>query len=478
MHERDHVSDTPTADAPTEAAPRRRRTPLLVVGGIVTAALVVGALTIGGAFDGDGDSTAPTARERPAEGTPPPATSGTPEPPSTVTRITHADVKALTDARTRALRDGDAIAFVTGIDPANAELMAAQHRLLANLRLFPFARAEFLPPTGLDAVRAEDAGAYSYDMVIVFSHQLDGIDSEPVAETYTWTLSRASIDAPVQITKIVGSNPTSAPTRPVTYPAAWDGDELAVVEREHILLAVAATDRDRAAAWADRAELAAKRNAEAWHGPAITPRRFAVFVPTKRETVRRVLGDKAGLCELVTPARPGGGSLPPVGARVTFDGTDTAFVSSTNPDTGIGLLRRELAEAMVGQFAQSSLIGGGGRSRWVSEGFAYYLAGDNSYRDAARAELRAGRFNGKLPLDTDLLPMMKGDQGAGAGFHVSMLTIRYLAEKYGAAKADEFVVAMYANPASLDAAIKAASGLERDAFEAGWADYVRAEIGG
>ncbi|MGW9209231.1 hypothetical protein ACWGR4_19870 [Embleya sp. NPDC055664] len=86
-------------------------------------------------------------------------------------------------------------------------------------------------------------------------------------------------------------------------------------------------------------------------------------MPTKRETVRSVLGDKVGSCELVTLARPGGGSLP----------------------------------------ARSSLIGGG-RSRWVSEGFAYCLAGDNSYRDAARAELRAGRFSGKLPVDTDLLP--------------------------------------------------------------------------
>ncbi|WP_126641387.1 hypothetical protein [Embleya hyalina] len=478
MYERDHVSDTPTADAPTEAARRRRRAPLLVVGGIVTAALVAGALTIGGAFDGDGDSAAPTAHERPADGTPPPATSETPEPPSTVTRITRADVKALTDARTRALRDGDASAFVSGIDPANTELLSGQRRLLANLRLFPFAGAEFLPPTSLDVVQAADAGAYSHDMVIVFSHQLDGIDSEPVAETYTWTLSRASIDAPVRITKIVGSNATSNPTRPIRYPAAWDGDEVAVVEREHILLAVAATDRDRAAAWADRAELAAKRNAEAWHGPAITPRRFAVFVPTKRETVRGVLGGLTGSCELVTPARPGGGSMSPVGARVTFDGADTAFASSTNPDTGIGLIRRELAQAMVAQFAQSSLIGGGGRSRWVSEGFAYYLAGDDGFRNAARAELRAGRFSGKLPVDTDLLPNVKGDQAAGAGFHVSMLTIRYLAEKYGAAEADGFVVAMYANPASLDAAIKAASGLERAAFEAGWADYVRAEIGG
>ncbi|MFI6979809.1 hypothetical protein ACIBSV_14610 [Embleya sp. NPDC050154] len=48
----------------------------------------------------------------------------------------------------------------------------------------------------------------------------------------------------------------------------------------------------------------------------------------------------------------------------------------------------------------------------------------------------------------------------------------------GAAKADAFVVAMYADPASADETIKAATGLDRARFEADWADYVRAESAG
>ncbi|MGC0415075.1 hypothetical protein [Embleya sp. AB8] len=470
------TSDASTADPTAGTRPtRRRRTTILALSGIVTAALVAGALTLGGAFDGDAPKATAAAAEQPA--------APTPEPPATVTRITHADVKALTDARTKAVKNGDATAFVSGIDPANAELMAGQQTLLANLRLFPFARAEFRPPATLDVVQAADAGPYSYDFVIAFVHQLDGVDSAEAVETYTWTMERASIEAPLRITKIVGGA-TTGTLDSVKYPAPWDGDELAVLQREHVLLAVEVEDRSRAEAWADQAETAAKRNAEAWHGPAITPRRFMVFVPTTGATIKPLLGkgNVTGACELVAPARPDGRNMPPIGSRVTFDGTGSVL-GYGDANARIGLMRGPLAQAMVGQFAHSSQAGAAARSRWVSEGFAQYLAGDGrtpavNYEASARAQLRAGRFTGKLPVDDDLLTFGKNDQAAGASYHLSFLTIRYLAEKYGVAKVDEFVVAMYSRPVLLDDAIRAATGLDRARFEAEWAEYVRAELGG
>lgn len=475
------MSDTPIDDPSPSGAPAaqarppgRRRIAIALIAGIVTATLVAGGLVLGGAFDADDQPSAPTANERPA---PASGSAPAPEPPATVTRITDADVKALTDARTKALADGDATAFVSGIDPANTELIARQRRLFANLRLFPFARAEFRPPMTPEPLQGTDAGAYAHDIVVAFVHRLDGVDRGETAELYTWSMSRAAIDAPLRITEI-GAGPTSNPLAGIRYPAAWDGEELAVLEREHVLMAVAAEDRDRAGAWADQAETAARRNAEAWQGPAITPRRFAIFVATSGETARLVLGASgvAGSCELVSPARPGGRGMTPVGARVAFDGTRAAF-TSTAPDAAIGLIRSELAQAMVAQFARSSQLVDG-YSRWVSEGFARYLGADHGYEPSARAELRTGRFTGRLPRDGDLTARGSGDQAAGASHHFAILAMRYLTEKYGAAKADAFVVAMYADPASVDEAIKAATGLDRARFEADWADYVRAELAG
>ncbi|MFI6979810.1 hypothetical protein ACIBSV_14615 [Embleya sp. NPDC050154] len=451
---------------------RRRR--LAAVGGVVAILALLASLAVGGVFDPPSSpATAPIAERNDAE------TSAKPEdkkPP--VTRIATSDVAFLTDNRTQALKSGNADAFVAGIDPAATELVAAQRRLFGNLRLFPFTSVEFRPPNAsIDP--GTDAGPLTRDVNVVFAHQITGVDSEPIAERYIWTLSRAAVDAPLLITKITGGSTRGGGN---AYPAPWDEDELALIERPHVLVAVPAKNKSKGAAWADRAESALKKNLAVWKGPAITPQRYVIYITPDHETFTRALSGNdlpnvTGVCRTMPPARPTGSDQPMAGSRITLDGSDEMFAKGDG-EQQMHLLRHELGHAMVAEFER----GGEGPPLWVSEGFAEYLAWTDLslaewFQPDARAQVRAGKFSGKLPTDTEV--NSADAKTSTVGYHYSMLAIRYIAEKYGAAKADDFVVAVYkdSTPAALEAALKEATGQDRDTFESNWAKYVKTKVG-
>ncbi len=95
----------------------------------------------------------------------------------------------------------------------------------------------------------------------------------------------------------------------------------------------------------------------------------------------------------------------------------------------------------------------------------------------ARDLVRSGKFDGKLPTDAEIYS--PDAKTSASGYHFSMLAIRYIADKHGAAKAYAFVIAVYRDPrtAAVDTALKAATGLDRTAFEAKWAQYVKSKAG-
>ncbi|MGC0415076.1 hypothetical protein [Embleya sp. AB8] len=448
-----------------------RRRLLAVAGGVLAILVLLGSLAAGGVFEAPTTRTAaPIAEDTEAEA----STRARPQ----VTRIAPADVTSLTGTRTEALKAGNADAFVTGIDPAATELLAAQRRLFANLRLFPFTSVEFRPSTAAIDPGTDD-GPLTRDVNVVFAHQITGVDSEPIAERYTWTLSRATPTAPPLITKIVGGSTRGGGN---AYPAPWDEDELALIERPHVLLAVPAKNKSKAAAWADRAESALKKNLAVWQGPSITPQRFVIYVTPDHDTFTRALSGNdlpnvTGVCRTMPPARPTTRDQPMAGSRITLDGSDSMFAKNEG-EQQTHLMRHELGHAMVAEFER----GTEGPPLWVSEGFAEYLAWTDLslaewFQPDAREQVRSGKFAGKLPTDAEI---NSPDAKTGTvNYHYSMLTIRYIAEKYGTAKADQFVVSVYkdATPAAVDAALKEATGLDRDTFESNWAKYVKTKVG-
>ncbi|MYS86481.1 hypothetical protein [Embleya scabrispora] len=463
----------PFIPPPDQQRRNARRHLLAAAGGVLAILALLASLAVGGVFDTPSSpAAAPIAEQNGAE------TSAKTEEKVPVTRIAVSDVAFLTDNRTQALKAGNADAFVAGIDPAATELVTAQRRLFANLRLFPFTSVEFRPPTTfIDP--GTDAGPLTRDVFVVFAHQVTGVDSEPIAERYIWTVHRASVGAPLVITKIVGASTSGGGN---AYPAPWDEGELALIERPHVLLAVPVKNKAKAAAWADRAESALKKNLAVWKGPAITPQRYVVYVTPDHDTFTRALSGNdlpnvTGVCRTMPPARPIGRDQPMAGSRITLDGSDTMFTKSDGEQQS-HLMRHELGHAMVAEFER----GGDGPPLWVSEGFAEYLAWTDLslaewFQPDARDQVRAGKFSGKLPTDTEV--NSPDAKTSTVGYHYSMLAIRYIAEKYGAAKADTFVVAVYKNsaPAALDAALKEATGLDRDTFESNWAKYVRTKVG-
>ncbi|MFI1579112.1 hypothetical protein [Embleya sp. NPDC020630] len=464
----------PFVPAPDQQRRNARRHLLAAAGGVLAILALLGSLAVGGVFD---PTTTPTAASSAEDETVGGSAKAGDKPQ--VTRIAAADLSGLADSRTQALKSGNVDGFVAGIDPAAPELATAQRRLFANLRLFPFTSVEFRPSTAT-VEPANDAGPLTRDVNVVFAHQITGVDSEPIAERYTWTVSRASVGAPLLITKIVGGSTRGGGN---AFPAPWDEDELAVIERPHVLLAVPAKNKTKAAAWADRAESALKKNLAVWKGPAITPQRYVIYVTPDHETFIRALSGNdlpnvTGVCRTMPPARPTmGRDQPMAGSRITLDGSDEMFAKNDG-EQQTHLIRHELGHAMVAEFER----GGEGPPLWVSEGFAEYLAWTDLslsewFQPTAREQVRAGKFTGKLPTDADV--NSPDAKTSTVSYHYSMLTIRYMAEKYGVAKADDFVVAVYKDPspAAIDAALKEATGLDRDTFESNWAKYVKAKVG-
>ncbi|WTW94215.1 hypothetical protein OG216_12815 [Streptomycetaceae bacterium NBC_01309] len=415
-----------------------------------------------------------TARVHTPSAVPTSAAPTTPTPstptPTPRTEITVDEVKAVATAQGDALRAGDLNAFLAPYDQAKPELVAERRRVFANLRLIPFTRSAFRwDRVSSGSLSARDGGPVNADVSIEFVHQIPGVDLAPAVQTYRWTISRETIGAPLRITAVTNDDPQ-----------AWDLAELVKVERPHVILLAATADRAKTAQWADRAETAAKRDLALWKGPADIPSRFLVFASPDVATFGRAYGGDTpegtvAFCSPVLRDRDDPGTDParPIaGSRITWD-TDAKGMSAYDAQTGV--MRHEMGHALMAGFSGTRA---GRIPLWVVEGFAEYLEWADLFGDYyapdAREYVRGRAFPGKIPTDDQIY----GDdpEANGVNYHLSMTVIRYMVDKYGAAKTYTFVIAVYREPGSVDAALKTATGLDRAAFEANWAKWVKSHV--
>ncbi|MCF2533741.1 peptidase MA family metallohydrolase [Yinghuangia soli] len=404
----------------------------------------------------------------------PPAPSGTspaatPTPTATPqTEIKSSELKAIAEAQTAALQSGDLAAFLAPYEPTATELVAERTRLFANLRLITFEQAQFRwerVVTG--SLVGSSTGPVTVEVTVDFVHQIAGVDVAPTRSTYRMTVLRAGIGAPLRITHVRNSDPL-----------AWDLADLVKVERPHVILLADKVDKAKAGTWADRAEAAAKRDLELWKGPAEIPSRFIVFASPDAATFGKAYGGDApkgtvAFCSPMMPAEyASGGTRRVVGSRITWD-TDAKGMSNYDAQTGV--MRHEMGHALMAGFTNTK------SSRtplWVVEGFAEYLEWADLfgeyYAPDARNFVRSGKFSGKLPADDDIYG--EDPEANGINYHLSMTAIRYMVDKHGAAKTFAFVVSVYQEPTAVDEALKAATGLDRAAFEAKWAQWLKSHI--
>ncbi|WP_436773663.1 peptidase MA family metallohydrolase [Yinghuangia sp. YIM S09857] len=417
------------------------------------------------------DTTRPhtSAAAPPADVAPPAPATPTPTP-TPRTEIAVDEIKAVATAQGDALRAGDVDAFLAPYDPAKPELLAERRRAFANLRLIPFTRSLFRwERITSGSLSARDGGPVKADVSIEFVHQIPGVDLAPAVQTYRWTVTRETVGAPLRITAVTDDDPQ-----------AWDLAELVKVERPHVILLAAVVDRAKSAQWADRAETAAKRDLALWKGPADIPSRFLVFASPDPATFGRAYGGDApngtvAFCSPVLRDRYDSGAdagRPIAGSRITWD-TDAKGMGAYDAQTGV--MRHEMGHALMAGFS-------GTRAArvplWVVEGFAEYLEWADLFGDYyapdAREYVRGRSFPGKIPTDDQIY----GDdpETNGINYHLSMTVIRYMVDKYGAAKTYTFVIAVYREPDSVDASLKTATGLDKATFEANWAKWVKNKV--
>lgn len=411
----------------------------------------------------DNRAAAPTTRPFVPPSTPTPT-------PTPHTEIAVDEVKAIATAQGDALRGGDVAAFLAPYDQTKPELVAERRRMFANLRLIPFAHAVFRwDRISSGSLTARDTGPVTADISIEFVHQIPGVDVAPTVQWYRWTVTRDTIGAPLRITAVANDDPQ-----------AWDLAELVKVERPHVILLAGVVDKAKAAVWADRAETAAKRDLALWKGPAEIPSRFLVFASPDVETFGRAYGGDTpeGTVAFCSPVLrdtedPASNSARPIaGSRITWD-TDAKGMNASDAQTGV--MRHEMGHALMAGFSGTR---SGRMPLWVVEGFAEYLEWADLFGDYyapdAREYVRGRKFPGKIPTDDQIY----GDdpEANGINYHLSMTVIRYMVDKYGAAKTYAFVIAVYQDPGSVDTALKTATGLETAAFEANWAKWVKSHV--
>ncbi|WP_436787478.1 peptidase MA family metallohydrolase [Yinghuangia sp. YIM S10712] len=467
-----------TLPTPPRRGPHPALIPFMVIGTVLAVLLgAAGFLSGSGArevVDAASAKSPASAHEAPPAPPPAPATAA-----ATRNQITPDELGALAAAQTQALRTGDVNAFLAPYDKANTALLAERRRTFANLRLIPFQytvfRWENVHSGNLKAVGAEPVNAR---LTFAFVHQIPGVDAVPARQAYRWSVTRDAIGAPIRVTAVEFDDPQP-----------WDLTELVVVQRPHVILLAATADRARAATWADRAETSAKRDFELWEGPADIPSRFLVFASPDTATFGRAYGSDApagtvAFCAPLYPApetpgapgTPGTSAADPgrqiAGSRITWN-TDAEGMGAADAQTAV--MRHEMGHALISGFSGSR------NARiplWVVEGFAEYLEWADLfgefYAPAAREYVRSSDFPGKLPADDQIYG--EGSEANGINYHLSMTAIRYMVEKYGAAKTFAFVVAVYRAPTALEDALKTATGIDLATFEKKWAQWVKTHV--
>lgn len=485
-----------TPDVSEQEAPRGRARRVAAVVGVVVLALVAASLGLAAVVwhvagparalvdsaASAGTRTGDLARDGGSSTVPAPVAPGVPD-------LTRAEIAAVVDRQTEALRRKDQAMFLAPYAADRPALIAERTRLFGNLLKIPFAHAEYRLQSATprpETPRPDDPAAgtrRTSTVTVVFRHQIAGIDVAPIAETYRWTVTREAPGAPLRVTEVGGE---AAGRGGSAYPAPWDSAELVVVDKPHVLLLAARQHQAKAATWASRAETAANRNITAWKGADKPPGRFLVFLTPDRASFEKVRGGDSvttnaiGVC-LSLPADPVGrtpGTPDFAGSRIYVDSTSEDITDGA-ADDAIAIFRHEMGHAMMATFQKHAATP---PPLWVAEGFAGYLEWsdrslDRWYVPPARDLVRSGKFDGKLPTDAQIYSA--DAKTSAAGYYFAMLSIRYIADKQGAAKAYEFVIAVYRDPsaASVDRALAAATGLDRTAFEAKWAQYVKSKVG-
>ncbi len=392
----------------------------------------------------------------------------------------------IADGLTAALAAKDEEAFVKPFksDP----LKEKQRKVFRNLVKIPWETARW---------ETQFAAPLNGDMWVTFVHQIKGVDSKPVGETYNWRVEPGAT-AP-SITDVAGTKNLEGKTSQGDfYPGPWDlYDELAVEVRANLVVVAAQAQAGEVQRDADILAQAAKDDLEAWKksGPAASGGRtsalgYFVVLEKQRDVYNKLYaGDgrendslEAGVNMPIDAYDPKTSKEKESGgSRIVMDTSESRFTSSAWRNGVAEIGRHEMGHATVELFSTEQIYIEGlqDTQMWVVEGFADYMAfrgKDDQARASFQASLKGYAFDGTLPGSLGFYADQA--QQRGANYALSALAVRYIGQKYGEDKAFAFVAAHYTDPKAYQQQITTATGLPLKQFQTEWAAWVRTTVPG
>jgi hypothetical protein len=386
--------------------------------------------------------------------------------------ITRADLDALVTAHSAALKGKNRAAFVGMADAKKPDLVKKVGQLYDNLQKVPFKSASYSVESveGGESTFAQGAQA---TVTVDFGHQISGVDSAPVEERYRWTVVRGA--GGLVVTDV------GAPSERRGYPAPWDAvPSLTVVTRTHVVVMADDTSSGFAKSHADALEDDAEYDFAHWSGGGGTAPGFAVFLTSDRDMYQRIYDQGRDESVGVTvPARAASGDSYP-SSRIAVDTTHYKNVDPADADI---VFKHEMTHAMIdpledvnSRSAQEHL--------WVVEGFAewesqrMYSPSELLY-DGQTLHAYANKHGAPKALPTDTQVYSSDADTSSLGYFYSHMAMRYIADKYGPAKVDQFVLYVYQHAGGstcVDDGMKSVLWVTTDQFTQGYAAWFRSSI--
>ena len=167
-------------------------------------------------------------------------------------------------------------------------------------------------------------------------------------------------------------------------------------------------------------------------------------------------------------------------SRIAVDTTQYKNVDLADADI---VFKHEMAHAMIGPFEDQSASSGQDHL-WVIEGFAewesqrMYSTSELLY-DGATLHAYVAKHGAPSALPTDSQVYSSNRDTSALGYFYAHMAVRYMASKYGPAKVDQFVLAVYKHATGstcVDDAMKSVLGTTTDQFTQGFAKWVRSSV--
>ena len=448
---------------------------LLAVGGAVAAGGLAGAedhagRPVSAAADSVVRSASASAPRTPSA----PSTQPSPIPAAATSSpddsISQADLAAFVTAHSEALKHKNRAQFLAAVDPKNRALVTSQGQLFDNLLKIPFKTAQY-------SLELADSDSETATAMVAFDHQITGVDSVPVEELYQWTVQRSGVNGPLEVTAVAG-----APSEN-DYPAPWDAVAgLTVLTRSKVVIMADDTSASFAKSHANAIERDAEYDFAHWTGGSGTAPGFAVFLTANRSRYEGIYSqnrtESVGVTVPIAAAGNDDGFYP--SSRIAIDTSQYKNVDFADADI---VFKHEMAHAMIMPFDDQSARSGEDHL-WVVEGFAewesqrMYSTSELLYEGSTlHAYIAKHGVPHALPTDSQVYSA-NADTSA-LGYFYAHMAVRYIAVKYGPAKVDQFVLAVYKHATEancVDDAMKNVLGTTTAQFTQAYAKWVRYSV--